>query len=452
MASQTSQDIESAIRRKRSESVANPKRTNLKEPITPHLETRDRSQSVTGNAIEQPPSTGFDPTDRVFPIRSVVSVDPNATTQQTSSSQARGAVSPTREGARHYSFIDEKAWQQLQTDSQPQLHPDPEHAEPTIPTDIPRHDTHAVDDKTELATHSLASEVVQHPEIYAKPTPSDSQSGSGSTAHPRSQNEPKTEDEHLLTARFKHVMTDSGHAIITGREGEQLQYCEDEPIRIPGAIQSFGVMIALREESPDQLVVRIVSENSADYLGYSPKQLFELQSFSDIMVQDEADMLLDHIDFVRDDAYDPSVDGPDIFAVSIRTPTGESRRFWCAAHVCQAQKDLIICEFELEYDELNPLDVPGSASPESPADLLDSSILGVVPTAEQLAASTMNISQPLRVLRRRRAETDYLSVLSQLENQLSRCQDLEQLLNTTAGKNLQKFSARHSYAHQIQAS
>lgn len=196
-------------------------------------------------------------------------------------------------------------------------------------------------------------------------------------------------------------------------------------------------MIALREQSPDQLVVRVVSENSAEYLGYTPKELFQAHSFCDILDQDQADLLLDHIDFVRDDAYDPSVDGPEIFALSISTPTGESRRFWCAAHVCQTQKDLIICEFELEYDERNPLDIPGSATPGSPT---ENSTLGFVPTPDQLASSTMSISQPLRVLRRRRAETDYLSVLSQLETQLSRCQDLEQLLNTTAGNALSRPS------------
>jgi hypothetical protein len=193
-------------------------------------------------------------------------------------------------------------------------------------------------------------------------------------------------------------------------------------------------MIALREEAPDRLVVRVVSENSANFFGYSPKQMFGIQSFCDIMNEDQADVLLDYIDFVRDDAYDPSVDGPEIFALSIRTPTGESRRFWCATHVCQSQKDLIICEFELEHDELNPLDIPGHVTPESPSDPQEHNTLGVVPTPDQLAASTLNISQPLRALRRRRAETDYLSVLSQLETQLSKCQDLEQLLNTTAGK------------------
>ena len=64
------------------------------------------------------------------------------------------------------------------------------------------------------------------------------------------------------TAPFKHIITDGGHATITGRDGETLQRCEDEPIHIPGAVQSFGLLVALRKEA-GKLPVRVVSENSA---------------------------------------------------------------------------------------------------------------------------------------------------------------------------------------------
>jgi hypothetical protein len=33
----------------------------------------------------------------------------------------------------------------------------------------------------------------------------------------------------LVTARFKHIVTAEGHAVITGRDGETLERCEDEP-------------------------------------------------------------------------------------------------------------------------------------------------------------------------------------------------------------------------------
>ncbi|KAJ5833937.1 CheY-like superfamily [Penicillium riverlandense] len=419
MASRNPEDPGMGSPRKRSESAANPPRPGPCPTPEARPGSKDRSQSVTRNEGQRPPSKGFDGADLVFPIRSVVSVDPTAS--QAASAQARSAASPTREGARQYSIIDSETWQKLRSQK---LH----NPQPAVPSDVPRHETHPVNDKTELATHSMASVVAHHPERYAKPVDSDGRSAS--------QTPPPASDQPYshMTSRFKHVMTESGHAVITGRDGAKFQYCEDEPIRIPGAIQSFGVMIAMREESPNQLVVHVASENSEQFMGYSPKQLFELENFCDILKDDQADVLLDHIDFVRDDAYDPSVDGPEVFILSIPTPSGETRRFWCAVHVSQANKDIIICEFELEDDEVNPLNVAGRSTPALPSDTL-----GVTPTTEQLAASTMNISQPLRVLRnarRRRGEAaamEVFSLLTQIQEQLGRAQDLDTLLNTTSG-------------------
>ncbi|KAJ5771600.1 hypothetical protein N7520_002129 [Penicillium odoratum] len=413
--------------RKRSETVATPSRPASMESLHNGFEGRDRSQSVTQSEGSQVPSAGFDSIDRVFPIRSVVSVDRKAADQ---AAHARSTVSPTREGAMQYPIIDTQTWNELNSQSsQPRSEPGL-----TVPTDTTRLETHATNDATELAARSMASHVIQHPEEYARQK-SDSQSGSTNTAMPASQQAAKSDEPNsLVTSRFTHVMTKSGHAVITGRHGESFQYCEDEPIRIPGAIQCFGVMIALREEAPNRLVVRVVSENSEQIMGYTPKQLFEVENFCDVLSDDQSDTFLDHVDFVRDDAYDPSVDGPEVFILSIRTPAGEARRLWCATHVSPSQKDLIICEFELEEDERNPLNVDGRATPATPTDTM-----GAVPTPEQFAASTINTSQPLRVLRnarRRRGEAaamDVFSMFTQIQEQLSRANDLDQLLNTTAG-------------------
>ncbi|KAJ5281965.1 hypothetical protein N7478_007337 [Penicillium angulare] len=445
MSSPVEQNSRSGTPRKRSESAVAPSSRPLSmQSSHGGLEGRDRPQSASRHDNPQFPSAGFDSIDRVFPIRSVVSVDPHAASHAT---QARSAVSPTREsaGARQYSIIDSHAWNELKSQSQspppvlskppsqpPSSHPKSE-AGPTIPANTVRHETHAVDDATELGAHSMASHVAQHPEIYAAPK-SDSQSGSATTQLPASQVARPDEPPGHVTARSTHITTEDGHAVITGRDGKSFQYCEDEPIRVPGAIQSFGVMIAMREEAPNQLVVRVVSENSETLMGYTPNQLFSVDNFCDILSEDQADILLDHIDFVRDDAYDPSIDGPEVFILAIPTQSGETRRFWCATHVSPTQKDLIICELELEHDEVNPLNVDGQVTPATPAETL-----GVFPSAEQFAASTINISQPLRVLRnarRRRGEAaamDVFSLLTQIQEQLGRANDLDQLLNTTAG-------------------
>lgn len=67
--------------------------------------------------------------------------------------------------------------------------------------------------------------------------------------------------ESYMTTRFEHKMTGDGHCVITGVSGsENMQRCEDEPIHIPGAVQGFGVLIALKEDADGKLGVKIVSE------------------------------------------------------------------------------------------------------------------------------------------------------------------------------------------------
>ena len=238
----------------------------------------------------------------------------------------------------------------------------------------------------------------------------------------------------LLTARFKHVITEGGHAVITGRDGETLQRCEDEPIHMPGAIQSFGLLIALSEEA-GKLVVRIVSENSKNIIGYSPQQLFLLDNFLDILSDEQADNLLDHLDFIRDEeATDPAVNGPEVFMLSIRSPRRRTQNLWCAMHIIPENQDLIVCEFELEDDVANPLVPPGEITPEPPEDTLGSD-----PTPEELAESTVNMSRPLRVLRSARkkkgeaAAMEVFNIMSQVQEQLAGAPNLEVFLKVLIG-------------------
>jgi light-regulated signal transduction histidine kinase (bacteriophytochrome) len=247
--------------------------------------------------------------------------------------------------------------------------------------------------------------------------------------------DPEVDPDHgLVTARFRHVETDGGHMVITGTANDSYQACEDEPIHIPGAVQSFGCLIVLREEIDEKLAVRVASENSEVILGYSPKCLFALPNFCDILDEDQTENLLDHLDLVREGGYDPSVDGPEVFLLSVKLPSGKPRRFWCAAHLSPTDSNLVICEFELEDDLINPLSVSGLTTPVTPTDTL-----GVEPTPEQLEHSTVNISQPLRVLRnarRRRGEAaamEVFSILSQIQDQLGRAKSLDSLLNTATG-------------------
>lgn len=238
----------------------------------------------------------------------------------------------------------------------------------------------------------------------------------------------------LVTARFKHVVTEGGHAIITGRDGDTLQRCEDEPIHIPGAVQGFGVLIALEEQQESKLVVRVVSENSKKLLGYTPKQLFALESFTDILSEEQADNLLDHVDFIRDEDADVVANGPEVFTMSVRSPARRNLKLWCAMHINESQPDLIICEFELEDDQENPLVPTGEATPEPAEDTLASD-----PTEEEMMESTQNVSKPLRVLRSARkrkgeaAAMEVFNIMSQVQEQLAAAPSLEKFLKVLVG-------------------
>ncbi|CZT07560.1 related to phytochrome [Rhynchosporium agropyri] len=240
----------------------------------------------------------------------------------------------------------------------------------------------------------------------------------------------------LMTARFKHVITAEGHAVITGRDGETLQRCEDEPIHIPGAIQSFGLLIALEELEEGELLVRVVSENSLRIIGYTPQELFKLKSFTDILSEEQTDNVLDHVDFIRDDEADPATNGPEVFTVSIRSPLGtrKNQKLWCAMHINPANSDLIICEFELDDDQMHPLVPPNDKTPEPPEDTLDSH-----PTKEEYDESTHISSKPLRILRSARkrkgeaAAMEVFNIMSQVQEQLATASNLDTFLKVLVG-------------------
>ncbi|RDA84323.1 hypothetical protein CP532_4797 [Ophiocordyceps camponoti-leonardi (nom. inval.)] len=237
-----------------------------------------------------------------------------------------------------------------------------------------------------------------------------------------------------VTTRFTHVQTEGGHSVITGRDGV-LQRCEDEPIHTPGAIQGFGVLIALREENDGSFIVRYASENSEKILGYRPKQLFQLDNFMDILTEEQQDNLLDHIDFIRDEDADPSANGPEVLSLSIRHPKRRrSVKLWCAIHINPAHPDLIICEVERDDDQEYPLRPTDELTPDVPHDTLHSN-----PNLEEIEESTEVLSKPLRILRsarKRRGEQGAMQVfdiMSQVQEQLSSAQNLDTFLKILVG-------------------
>jgi hypothetical protein len=171
-------------------------------------------------------------------------------------------------------------------------------------------------------------------------------------------------------------------------------------------------------------------------IGYHPQELFKLNSFCDILSEEQQDNLLDHIDFIRDEDADPSTNGPEVFTISIRPPkvSRRTRKLWCAMHINPAQPDLVICEFELDDDHAYPLIPPDEETLEPPEDTLNSK-----PTQEEYAESTNVMSKPLRVLRSARkrkgeaAAMEVFNIMSQVHEQLASAPNLEAFLKILVG-------------------
>lgn len=383
-------------------------------------------------------SSVADPGDRVFPIRSVVSVDQSHPTPWMS--------------ARHPS--DAEYFPRVDSPQPSRYRPGHARSETGTSGGLRRIDTRTSPgrgfrdspDGFRRTRQSTMSGSISSPASDGRPlnlfADGDSDSASDATNDIGSQtvNESSTGrrtpgelNEQLYAPRFRHVVTDDGHYVITGRDGT-LQRCEDEPIHTPGAVQSFGVLVALREVSDGRFPVNVVSENAGRLLGYSPKQLFRLGSFLDIFSEEQADNILDHIDFIRDEDTDPATNGPEVFSVSLRPPKGRNCKFWCAMHIPPSTPDLIVCEFELEDDHIHPLRPADEMTPPAPEDTLYQN-----PTLEEFNDSTEISSKPLRILRnarKRRGEAGAMQVfdiMSQVQEQLASAPDLDKFLKILVG-------------------
>ncbi|KAI5919651.1 hsp90-like protein [Camillea tinctor] len=400
----------------------------------------DRQLGYSGSA-----SSNADPSDRVFPIRSVVSVD---------QSQPTPWMLPQNSSELEFFPRPDTTWDGRRRPSNPRIATD-------FPLGTRRADTlpgsyssvaspserlrrkgghlSALGNSLRNSEPSSATEPIQlfndaASDASNQTIESKSQiTGDSRVESPVDQALSSEANDALVTVRFRHVMTDDGYAVITGRDGT-LQRCEDEPIHAPGAVQPFGLFVALKEEVNGHLSVRIVSENSKQIIGFTPQELFRLENFTDILTEEQSDNLLDHIDFIRDEETDIASNGPDVFSISIRPPKGKPTKLWCAIHINDSHPDLIICEFELEDDNHHPLRPPDEPIPEEPEDTLYQN-----PTAEELHESTEVSSRPLRVLRsarKRRGEAGAMQVfdiMSQVQEQLASAPNLEKFLKILVG-------------------
>ena len=410
---------------------------------------RPRSSSIAGRSVTSQGPCSPDTADRVFPIKSFVSIDPTPTPSQASQDREHSYFPPSAGMSRSRTTSSYQVPSVRQTQAkEPRL--DSKESEGDAETSIEGSKGARRKDSTSLVqgkAHNVKDTgqgyqlqgdnmSIQSESVNSMAAPYTGYPASAGHTDATSATDAggNLEEAGLVTARFKHVVTEGGHAVITGRDGETLQRCEDEPIHVPGAVQAFGALVAIQEESDGKLVVRVVSENSERIIGHSPKQLFALESFTDLLSEEQAENLLDHIDFIKDEVTLVDTNGPEVFTMSIRNQRRRAQKLWCAIHVNSSHPNLVICEFELEDDPVCPLVPPNDGTPEPPEDTLSSD-----PTEDELRESTENRSRPLRVLRSARkrkgeaAALEVFNIMSQVQEQLAEAPNLDEFLKILVG-------------------
>lgn len=135
----------------------------------------------------------------------------------------------------------------------------------------------------------------------------------------------------FVSNTFAYHTNDDESASSEHSRTQTIYKCEDEPIHIPGAIQSFGALIAVRENEAGLFLVRVVSENSRSITGLEPDALFELRCFTDLLVNGDKKEFSTRVRGMRQYQH-TSRTNPDVFSLSLTSLLGAPLACFIAMH------------------------------------------------------------------------------------------------------------------------
>jgi hypothetical protein len=213
---------------------------------------------------------------------------------------------------------------------------------------------------------------------------------------------------------------------------QKVYKCEEEPIHIPGAIQGFGALIAIREDKSGSFLVRVVSENSQRVIGLQPEELFELRCFTDLLAQSDKKEFTTRLRGLKSRDRELRTN-PDVFSLSLTSLLGAPLACFIAMHLVD-ESNLVICEFEPKKDVFNPRHPPEDGLPEHPVQIIDSQV-----SEEEKLLSTKSKSKPLHAVQvareasRQIGSMELFHVLCEIQNQLAAAVSLPEIMEIIVG-------------------
>ncbi|KAJ5189532.1 CheY-like superfamily [Penicillium cf. griseofulvum] len=286
----------------------------LSIPKTMRIMSDKKTEISSGAELLSPklklPQLGTELAERVFPVRSVVSLDstPSSALQTPSLDKLETPISP-------FSDTWNAGLSNEQADSQK---------------------------KNPLGKSMNTDGASKRPDniarLYRK-------SGGGSEVSSAFKAQSSASDNLDILAQLKSTVQNGGEVLDFHKTAKGLRYTREDEEDI--AIQSFGALVVVTE-SNGNFEVQIASDNSEEIIGHSPGELFELLSFCDILLPSQQSNFLAHARFVLSDDYSVEDSGPEVFFVSMLSSDGYTQGVWCTMHTSTVYKNYVICELQPE--------------------------------------------------------------------------------------------------------
>ncbi|KAK5659098.1 hypothetical protein OQA88_1188 [Cercophora sp. LCS_1] len=240
----------------------------------------------------------------------------------------------------------------------------------------------------------------------------------------------------LVSDKFEYAVLDDGsHGVVQGTR-RAFTRCEDELIHIPGAIQSYGMLVALKRVTDGIFSARVVSENSFLICRYHPQALFALDSFNQVMPIYQRSIFNAQLRNIRR-VYEHTgkEQEPVVFAFSFSDPDGRLVPCWCAAHYRGGDTDLYICEFELQDYSMHPLATPQQTEAlKNPVDTLGSDHMDITTVSslhsrsQPVFASPGLLSQGVDT-----SSVEIIGIATKIQKQFSDAASVQDLLDAIVG-------------------
>jgi light-regulated signal transduction histidine kinase (bacteriophytochrome) len=220
-----------------------------------------------------------------------------------------------------------------------------------------------------------------------------------------------------VLANLQETMRNGSDVLGTHKRTKEIQFSHEDEEDI--FIQSFGALLVVTE-SDGNLEIQIASSNSKDIIGYSPDELFDMQSLCYVLLPSQRRIFINHCNSVLSNQYDVEASGPDVFSFSILSPTGVTQYHWCIMHTSNIHKNYIICEIQPETFPVH-LDENINKLARSESEQLDSTSGAYFKSLKPPDTNDSNTPNP----------SELLNTVPRILRQLTSSQTLEALVQDT---------------------